>query len=227
MEMWRGGGGSCRTRVLCAPSTPTLTSPSPFFLPFLSLFSHQLLARVTSTGSPPSTSATVRSGCCVPVPVSPREGTGVSRGWGGDGAGVKVWVLGFGGLLLLPLWAAEGVRWGTDVALDHVPVSRDGAKAGSDTRDSWGRGSRAMVGWQRGQRSQSSLRKGMKKAIGSFTCSPGEKSQPILGRCSRVKQGGVAGWGGCLVALGVWWLSAGLACTVPACFCSRRDSSSP
>lgn len=96
MEMWRGGGGSCRTRVLCAPSTPTLTSPSPFFLPFLSLFSHQLLARVTSTGSPPSTSATVRSGCCVPVPVSPPAGDRRVQGLGGrwgrrQGLGAGLW----------------------------------------------------------------------------------------------------------------------------------------
>lgn len=80
-----------------------------------------------------------------------------------------------------------------------------------------------MEGWQRVQgwplfadtRSQSSLGKGVKKVICSFMWSPGEKSQPMLDGCSRVKQawGGVEGWGGGTGVFGVsqrGWLALSL-----------------
>lgn len=61
-------------------------------------------------------------------------------------------------------------------------------------------------------RSQSNLRKRMKQVICSLTWSTGEKSQLILDGCSRVKRA----WGA--LRHGVVDASAGLACTVTACF---------
>lgn len=69
MDTWRGDSISRGTSVLPVLSTPTLTSPSffPSFFPsFLSFFGHQLLARATSIGNPPSISDTVGSACCTP-----------------------------------------------------------------------------------------------------------------------------------------------------------------